>query len=63
VAIWRATGTMLAISAIGMLPASAEGGKHHRHKPAGVKGVVLGSTCPGALHRAATPRSEHCRFR
>jgi hypothetical protein len=47
VAIWRGTATMLAIAAIGVLPASAEGGKHHRHKPAGVKGVVLNSTCTG----------------
>ena len=40
---------MLAVAAIALLPASATAGKrHHKHKPAGVKGVVLNSTCPGA---------------
>ena len=46
--------TMLAIVAIGLLPASAEGGKH-RHKPAGVKGVVLNSTCPGPCTEPPPP--------
>ena len=37
------------VAAIALLPAGAAAGKrHHKHKPAGVKGVVLNSTCPGA---------------
>jgi hypothetical protein len=48
---------MLAIAAIGLLPASAKGGKHHRHKPAGVTGLVLNWTCPGACTEPQ-PRSN-----
>jgi hypothetical protein len=41
---------LLAIGAVVLMPASASAGKrhHHKHKPAGVKGVVFNSTCPGA---------------
>jgi hypothetical protein len=42
----------LLVSVIALVPGSALAGKrhhhHHKHKPAGVKGVVLDSTCPGA---------------
>jgi hypothetical protein len=55
VAVCRGAATMLAIAAIGLLPASAEGGKHHRHKSAGVKGVVLNSTCPGPCTEPPPP--------
>ncbi|HEY1237098.1 MAG TPA: hypothetical protein VGE91_02095 [Solirubrobacterales bacterium] len=42
--------TLLAVGVVALLPAGAVAGKghHHKHKPAGVKGVVLNSTCPGA---------------
>lgn len=53
----RSGATFLAIAAIALLPASAEGGKrhHHKHKPAGVKGVVLNSTCLGACAEPFPP--------
>jgi hypothetical protein len=59
VAVCRGAATMLAIAAIGLLPASAKGGKHHRHKPAGVKGVVLNSTCPGPCTEAPPPSAPY----
>jgi hypothetical protein len=37
----------LVVGLVGMLAAPADAGKRHHHKPAGVKGVVLNSTCPG----------------
>jgi len=43
----------LAIAALAVAPAGA--GKRHRHKPAGVKGVVLNSTCPGACAEPPPP--------
>jgi hypothetical protein len=47
---------LLAVGAIVLLPASASAGKrHHKHKPAGVKGVVLNSTCPGACAEPPPP--------
>ena len=53
----RRGATFLAVAAIALLPASAEGGKghHHKHKPTGVKGVVLNSTCPGACAEPPPP--------
>jgi hypothetical protein len=39
---------VLAIAALVAAPAEAGKRHHHTHKPAGVKGVVLDSTCPGA---------------
>jgi hypothetical protein len=53
----RRGATLLAVAAIVLLPASAEAGKrhHHKHKPAGVKGVVLNSTCPGACAEPPPP--------
>jgi hypothetical protein len=53
----RRTVALVAVLAIALLPASAEGGKrhHHKHKPAGVKGVVLNSTCPGACAEPPPP--------
>jgi hypothetical protein len=48
--------TVLAVAALALLPASADAGKrHHKHKPAGVKGVVLNSTCPGACAQPPPP--------
>ena len=53
----RRGATFLVVAAIALLPASAEGGKghHHKHKPTGVKGVVLNSTCPGACAEPPPP--------
>jgi hypothetical protein len=42
---------LLVVAVIALVPGSALAGKrhhHHKHKPAGVKGVVLDTTCPGA---------------
>jgi hypothetical protein len=50
--------TAVAVLAIaGLVAAPAEGAKrhHHKHKPAGVKGVVLNSTCPGACAEPPPP--------
>jgi hypothetical protein len=47
----RRSVTLVAVAAVALLPAGAVAGKrhhHHKHKPAGVKGVVLNGTCPGA---------------
>jgi hypothetical protein len=45
----RRGATLLAIAALAQLPAGATAGKQHKHKPkpAGVRGVVLDSTCFG----------------
>src|SRR5262249_34035581 len=53
----RRAAALFAFIAIVVLPASAEAGKgHHRgHKPAGVKGVVLDATCPGACAEPPPP--------
>jgi hypothetical protein len=49
---------MLAI--VGLVAAPAEAGKrHHKHKPAGVKGVVLNSTCPGACVEPPPPEPAY----
>jgi hypothetical protein len=39
---------VIALAAVAVVPAIAGAKKHHGHKSAGVKGVVLDSTCPGA---------------
>src|SRR3954452_20755188 len=44
----------LAVAALVAAPAQA-GKRHHKHKPAGVKGVVLNSTCPGACAQPPPP--------
>jgi hypothetical protein len=49
---------LTALAVLGLvaaLAAPAEAGKRHRHKPAGVKGVVLNSTCPGACAEPPPP--------
>jgi hypothetical protein len=47
--------SIIAVIAIALVPASAEGKKRHSHKPAGVEGVVLNSTCPGACAEPPPP--------
>ena len=54
--------TALAVLAVtGLVAAPAEAGKHHRHKhkPAGVKGVVLNSACAGACAEPPPPQSPY----
>jgi len=46
---------IIAVIAIALVPASAAGKKRHSHKPAGVEGVVLNSTCPGPCAEPAPP--------
>jgi hypothetical protein len=41
--------------AIALIPAAADAKKRHSHKPAGVKGVVLNSTCYGACVEPPPP--------
>jgi hypothetical protein len=45
---------LLAAIALAVTPAQAK--KRHRHKPAGVAGVVLNSTCPGACQEPPPPQ-------
>jgi hypothetical protein len=48
--------TALAVLAVvGLVASPAEAGKRHKHKPAGVKGAVLNSTCPGACAEPPPP--------
>jgi hypothetical protein len=44
---------VLGVVALAATPAKA--GKRHHHKPSGVKGVVLNSTCPGACAEPPPP--------
>ena len=44
-----------AIVALVATPVAAGKGHHHKHKPTGVKGVVLNSTCPGACAEPPPP--------
>jgi hypothetical protein len=37
------------------LPSAAQARKHHRHKPAGIVGVVLNTTCNGACAEPPPP--------
>jgi hypothetical protein len=46
---------IIAAIAIALAPASADGKKRHNHKPAGMEGVVLNSTCPGACAEPPPP--------
>jgi hypothetical protein len=46
---------VIAVAAIAVMPAGAAAKKHHSHKPAGVKGVVLNSTCAGACAEPPPP--------
>jgi hypothetical protein len=45
--------TLLAVLALVAVPADAK--KRHSHKPSGVTGVVLNSTCPGACAEPPPP--------
>jgi hypothetical protein len=53
--------TLLALAAIALVPASAEGAKRQKHKakPAGVKGVILNSTCFGPCVDPPPPQSAY----
>jgi hypothetical protein len=44
---------------LGLLAAPAEAKKRHSHKPAGVKGVVLNSTCYGPCVEPAPPQPAY----
>jgi hypothetical protein len=44
------------VLALAIGPAGAAAGKHHPKKPAGVKGVVLNGTCPGACAEPPPPQ-------
>jgi hypothetical protein len=48
---------MLALISLVAVPVAAGKRHHHKHKPAGVKGVVLDGTCPGAcpVQPSSTP--------
>jgi hypothetical protein len=46
---------VLAVLALIATPAGAGNRSHHKHKPAGVKGVVLDGTCPGACAEPPPP--------
>jgi hypothetical protein len=51
---------LLTAAAIALLPASADAGKrHHKHKPAGIKGVVLDSTCFGPCVEPPPPQPTY----
>jgi hypothetical protein len=47
------------LSAIALVAASADAKKRHNHKPAGVMGTVLNSTCPGACEEPPPPQSAY----
>ena len=46
---------IVSVAALTIAPAGAVAKKHHSHKPPGVKGVVLNSTCPGACAEPPPP--------
>ena len=49
--------TIFALAAITIVPATGEAKKrHHSHKPAGVEGVVLNSSCAGACQEPPPPQ-------
>ena len=47
--------TVLLLCAIALVVAPADAKKRHSHKPAGVEGMVLNSTCPGACTEPPPP--------
>ena len=47
---------LIALAAIAIAPASSEAKKKHSHKPAGVEGVVLNSSCAGACQEPPPPQ-------
>jgi hypothetical protein len=46
---------IIAVTAIAIAPASAGAKKHHNHKPSGIDGVVLNTTCSGACAEPPPP--------
>jgi len=50
---------LLAVAALALIPASAGAKKRHSHKPAGVEGVVLNSTCAGACQDPPPPEPTY----
>jgi hypothetical protein len=50
-----ALAALLVIVGLVALPAEA-GKRHHKHKPAGVRGVVLNGTCPGPCAEPPPPQ-------
>jgi hypothetical protein len=48
--------TIMAVALLALVPASAAAKRHHSHKPAGVTGEVLNSTCPGACAEPPPPQ-------
>src|SRR5262245_11622379 len=56
----RVTVVVLALVVGALLPPGAGAGdRHHRHKTAGVKGVVLNGTCPGACAEPSPPEPPY----
>jgi hypothetical protein len=53
----RALTVVVVLALAGLVAAPADAGKrhHHKHRSAGVKGVVLDSTCPGACVEPPAP--------
>jgi hypothetical protein len=50
---------LVAVGAIALIVAPADAKKRHNHKPAGVEGVVLNSTCPGACQEPPPPEPAY----
>jgi hypothetical protein len=46
---------MLAVTALVCFPTTAVAKKHHSHKPSGIRGVVLNTTCSGACAEPPPP--------
>jgi hypothetical protein len=53
----RVLTALVVVVVVALVAAPADAGKrhHHKHKPAGVKGVVLNSSCPGACAEPPPP--------
>jgi hypothetical protein len=47
--------TIIAVAAIAIVPGTAEAKKHHNHKPSGIEGVALNTTCNGACAEPPPP--------
>jgi hypothetical protein len=54
-AVRRVVTALAVLALIAALAAPAEAGKRHSHKPSGIKGVVLNSTCYGPCAEPAPP--------
>jgi hypothetical protein len=50
---------MVGVVALVATPVAAGKRHHHKHKPAGVKGVVLNATCPGACAEPPPPQPTY----